>query len=140
LLPRFPLRVSSEPVYLFRLLSEYCGAIESNAGEVIAHWQNLVSRNQEELLITGDWISDDRQVCVMQSAETVLDVLLERILQRFKSAEHALRFLVPFSAVSNHFRPSIFWLSWPFEMPDGRPTLTTRSFRSRSVWKTKSDR
>src|SRR5438874_1542637 len=29
----------------------------------------------------------------------------ERILQRFKSAEHAQRFLVPFSAVSNHFRP-----------------------------------
>jgi putative transposase len=29
----------------------------------------------------------------------------ERILQRFKSAEHAQRFLAPFSAVSNHFRP-----------------------------------
>ena len=29
----------------------------------------------------------------------------ERILQRFKSAEHAQCFLVPFSAVSNHFRP-----------------------------------
>ncbi len=29
----------------------------------------------------------------------------ERILQRFKSAEHAQRFLVAFSAVSNHFRP-----------------------------------
>ena len=29
----------------------------------------------------------------------------ERILQRFKSAEHAQRFLIPFSAVSNHFRP-----------------------------------
>jgi len=29
----------------------------------------------------------------------------ERILQRVKSAEHAQRFLVPFSAVSNHFRP-----------------------------------
>src|SRR5215467_1551026 len=29
----------------------------------------------------------------------------ERILQRFKSAEHAQRFLGPFSAVSNHFRP-----------------------------------
>jgi hypothetical protein len=29
----------------------------------------------------------------------------ERVLQRFKSAEHAQRFLVPFSAVSNHFRP-----------------------------------
>jgi putative transposase len=29
----------------------------------------------------------------------------ERILQRFKSAEHAQRFLVPFSVVSNHFRP-----------------------------------
>src|ERR1700686_4006972 len=29
----------------------------------------------------------------------------ERILQRFKSAEHAQRFLVTFSAVSNHFRP-----------------------------------
>ena len=29
----------------------------------------------------------------------------ERILHRFKSAEHAQRFLVPFSAVSNHFRP-----------------------------------
>src|SRR6202171_4938232 len=29
----------------------------------------------------------------------------ERILQRFKSAEHAQRFLVPFSAVFNHFRP-----------------------------------
>jgi putative transposase len=28
----------------------------------------------------------------------------ERILQRFKSAEHAQRFLGPFSAVSNHFR------------------------------------
>ena len=28
----------------------------------------------------------------------------ERILQRFKSAEHAQRFLVPFSALSNHFR------------------------------------
>jgi putative transposase len=29
----------------------------------------------------------------------------ERILQRFKSAEQAQRFLGPFSAVSNHFRP-----------------------------------
>jgi putative transposase len=29
----------------------------------------------------------------------------ERILQRFKSADHAQRFLEPFSAVSNHFRP-----------------------------------
>src|SRR5712691_6896120 len=29
----------------------------------------------------------------------------ERLLQRFKSAEHAQRFLGPFSAVSNHFRP-----------------------------------
>ena len=28
----------------------------------------------------------------------------ERVLQRFKSAEHAQRFLGPFSAVSNHFR------------------------------------
>jgi len=29
----------------------------------------------------------------------------ERVLQRFKSTEHAQRFLGPFSAVSNHFRP-----------------------------------
>ena len=29
----------------------------------------------------------------------------ERVLQRFKSAEHALRFLGPFSAMCNHFRP-----------------------------------
>jgi putative transposase len=29
----------------------------------------------------------------------------ERVLQRFKSAEHAQRFLGPYSAVSNHFRP-----------------------------------
>jgi len=29
----------------------------------------------------------------------------ERVLQRFKSAVHAQRFLVTFSAVSNHFRP-----------------------------------
>jgi len=29
----------------------------------------------------------------------------ERVLQRFKSAEHAQRFLGPFSAASNHFRP-----------------------------------
>jgi putative transposase len=29
----------------------------------------------------------------------------ERVLQRFKSAEHAQRFLGPFSAVSDHFRP-----------------------------------
>jgi putative transposase len=29
----------------------------------------------------------------------------ERALQRFKSAEHAQRFLGPFSTVSNHFRP-----------------------------------
>jgi putative transposase len=29
----------------------------------------------------------------------------ERVLQRFKSAEHAQRFLGPFSAVGNHFRP-----------------------------------
>ena len=28
-----------------------------------------------------------------------------RVLQRFKSAEHAQRFLGPFSAVCNHFRP-----------------------------------
>src|SRR5712691_11569499 len=28
----------------------------------------------------------------------------ERVLQRFKSGEHAQRFLGPFSAVSNHFR------------------------------------
>ncbi len=29
----------------------------------------------------------------------------ERVLQRFKSPEHAQRFLEPFSAVCNHFRP-----------------------------------
>ena len=29
----------------------------------------------------------------------------ERVLQRFKSVEHAQRFLGPFSAVCNHFRP-----------------------------------
>jgi putative transposase len=29
----------------------------------------------------------------------------ERVMQRFKSAEHAQRFLGPFSAISNHFRP-----------------------------------
>ena len=29
----------------------------------------------------------------------------ERVLQRFKSAEHAQRFLGPFSAVCDHFRP-----------------------------------
>jgi len=29
----------------------------------------------------------------------------ERVLQRFKSAEHAQRFVGPFSAISNHFRP-----------------------------------
>jgi putative transposase len=29
----------------------------------------------------------------------------ERTLQRFKSPEHAQRFLEPFSAVHNHFRP-----------------------------------
>ena len=29
----------------------------------------------------------------------------ERVLQRFKSAAHAQRFLEPFSAVCNHFRP-----------------------------------
>jgi len=29
----------------------------------------------------------------------------ERVLQRFKSAEHAQRFLGPFSAICNHFRP-----------------------------------
>ena len=29
----------------------------------------------------------------------------ERVLQRFKSAEHAQQFLSPFSAVCNHFRP-----------------------------------
>jgi putative transposase len=29
----------------------------------------------------------------------------ERILQRFKSVEHVQRFLGPFSAVCNHFRP-----------------------------------
>jgi putative transposase len=29
----------------------------------------------------------------------------ERVLQCFQSAEHAQRFLGPFSAVRNHFRP-----------------------------------
>jgi putative transposase len=29
----------------------------------------------------------------------------ERVLQRFKSPEHAQRFLEPFSAVGNHVRP-----------------------------------
>ncbi len=29
----------------------------------------------------------------------------ERVRQRFKSPEHAQRFLEPFSAVQNHFRP-----------------------------------
>ena len=37
----------------------------------------------------------------------------ERILQRFKSAEHAQRFLGPFSAVSNHFRPRRYLMSAP---------------------------
>ena len=30
---------------------------------------------------------------------------LKRVLQRFKSPEHAQRFLESFSAVQNHFRP-----------------------------------
>ena len=29
----------------------------------------------------------------------------EQVLQRFKSPDHAQRFLEPFSAVCNHFRP-----------------------------------
>jgi putative transposase len=35
----------------------------------------------------------------------------ERTLQRFKSKEHAQRFLEPFSAVGNCFRPRRHWLS-----------------------------
>ena len=35
----------------------------------------------------------------------------ERVLQRFKSAAHAQRFLEPFSAVHNHFRPRRHLLS-----------------------------
>jgi putative transposase len=35
----------------------------------------------------------------------------ERILQRFKSTEHAQRFLEPFSAVCNQFRPRRHHLS-----------------------------
>ena len=35
----------------------------------------------------------------------------ERVLQRFKSPEHAQRFLEPFSAVCNHFRPRRHLLS-----------------------------
>ncbi len=35
----------------------------------------------------------------------------ERVLQRFKSPEHAQRFLEPFSAVHNHFRPRRHLLS-----------------------------
>ncbi len=45
----------------------------------------------------------------------------ERFLQRFKSTEHAQRFLVPFSAVSNHFRPRRH-----------RLTSTYRHFRSQA--------
>jgi putative transposase len=37
----------------------------------------------------------------------------ERALQRFKSPEHALRFLEPFSALCNHFRPRRHLLSAP---------------------------
>jgi putative transposase len=37
----------------------------------------------------------------------------ERILQRFKSVEHAQRFVGPFSAVSNHFRPRRHGLTAP---------------------------
>jgi hypothetical protein len=44
-------RVPSEPVYLFRLLSEFCGAVESNVSEVLFHWESLVGRNQEQLLV-----------------------------------------------------------------------------------------
>jgi hypothetical protein len=50
LLDGFARRVGDEPVYLFRLLSECCGAIEAGTAEVVAHWPALVSRNQEELL------------------------------------------------------------------------------------------
>ena len=35
----------------------------------------------------------------------------ERVLQRFKSPDHAQRFLEPFSAVQNHFRPRRHLLS-----------------------------
>ena len=35
----------------------------------------------------------------------------ERILQRFKSVEHVQRFLGPFSAVCNHFRPRRYRLT-----------------------------
>ena len=37
----------------FRLLSEYCGAVESTLDEVLAHWQKLVSRNHEKLLVAA---------------------------------------------------------------------------------------
>ena len=37
----------------------------------------------------------------------------ERVLQRFKSPEHAQQFLDPFSAVHNHFRPRRHLLSTP---------------------------
>jgi len=51
----------------------------------------------------------------------------ERVLQRFKSAEHAHRFLGPFSAVGNHFRPR-------------RHLLTATAYRriraeGRAVWR-----
>jgi putative transposase len=41
----------------------------------------------------------------------------ERILQRFKSAEHAERFLGPFSAISNHFRPRRHLITAPAYRP-----------------------
>lgn len=51
LLARFAQHVPDEPVYMFRLLSQYCGAVESNITEVLSHWPRLVSRNQEHLLV-----------------------------------------------------------------------------------------
>jgi putative transposase len=44
----------------------------------------------------------------------------ERVLQRFKSTEHAQRFLEPFSAVCNQFRPSRFRI-WQEVVGTARP-------------------
>ena len=37
----------------------------------------------------------------------------ERVLQRFKSPEHAQQFLAPFGPISDHFRPRRHLLSAP---------------------------
>src|SRR5262245_53404882 len=61
-----------------RLLGESPGRRSGDSSRESSDSPGRTGKPSTGRRVTGDWISEDREVCVMQSAETVLSVLRER--------------------------------------------------------------